>query len=123
MLKRHIGLRRLLVLWAFAAVMALIVSHYRSGALSPATIEQYKDHHPLGAVLLFLSIYAASVVAALPSLPLNLAAGYFWGGVLGGPYSTIGATLGGWLSFLVALRFASKVLGDTPTGMKPGAGS
>jgi uncharacterized membrane protein YdjX (TVP38/TMEM64 family) len=49
-----------------------------------------------------LLIYAVFVIASLPSLPLNLAAGFFWGGLLGGVYSTLAVTIGGWISFVVA---------------------
>ncbi|GGB13575.1 TVP38/TMEM64 family protein [Brucella endophytica] len=54
------------------------------------------------AIILFTLICAVSTIVALPSLPLNLAAGFFWGGLFGGIYATIGATIGGWISFLIA---------------------
>jgi len=81
-------------------------------ALSPAIIEQYRDQYPLGAVLLFMLVYVLSVVATLPSLPLNLAAGFFWGGLTGGIYTAIGVTLGGWLSFLAARWLTGQPLAD-----------
>jgi uncharacterized membrane protein YdjX (TVP38/TMEM64 family) len=56
--------------------------------------------HPIEAVLVFILADAVSVIACLPSLPLNLAAGYFWGGLAGGIYAAIGATLGGFVAFL-----------------------
>lgn len=76
--------------------------YYQNGLLTPVMIEEYRDRHPVGALIFFLFLYAVSVIAALPSLPLNLAAGYFWGGLPGGIYSAIGATSGGWISFLAA---------------------
>lgn len=57
-------------------------------------------------------VYALSVIATLPSLPLNLAAGFFWGGVAGGTYSAIGVTLGGWFSFLAARWLIGQPLAD-----------
>lgn len=101
-IRRYIGPKRIVLLLALSLFMVWAWNYYRSGALNPAIIEKYRDQYPLGAVLLFVMVYAISVIAALPSLPLNLAAGFFWGGVVGGIYSTIGVTLGGWISFLAA---------------------
>lgn len=101
-IRRYIGPKRIILLLALTLFVIWVWGYYRSGALNPAIIEQYRDQYPLGAVLLFVLVYAMSVIAALPSLPLNLAAGFFWGGLIGGIYSTIGVTLGGWISFLAA---------------------
>jgi len=101
-IRRYIRPKRILLLVALLAFVLWAWEHYRAGTLSPQIVEQYREHHPLTAVLLFLLIYAISVVAALPALPLNLAAGFFWGGLVGGVYSTIGVTIGGWVSFAAA---------------------
>lgn len=101
-IRRYIGPKRVTLALVLAVFVIWAWDYYRSGALSPAMIDQYRDQYPVGSVLLFMLVYAVSVVAALPSLPLNLAAGFFWGGLLGGVYSTIGVTLGGWVSFLAA---------------------
>ncbi len=101
-IRRYIGPKRIILLLALLAFVFFAWNYYRAGTLSPAIIEQYRDNHPVGAVLLFVLIYVISVIAALPSLPLNLAAGFFWGGLIGGVYSTIGVTIGGWVSFASA---------------------
>jgi len=101
-LRRYIGPKRLLMLLLLGVFVMWAWDYYRSGALNPAIIEQYRVEYPVSTVLFFIAIYAMSVIAALPSLPLNLAAGFFWGGVIGGVYSAIGVTLGGWTSFLAA---------------------
>jgi uncharacterized membrane protein YdjX (TVP38/TMEM64 family) len=101
-IRRYIGPKRIILLIAFAAFVVFSWDYYRAGSLSPAIIEQYRDQHPFGAVALFILIYALSVVTALPSLPFNLAGGFFWGGLVGGIYSTIGVTLGSLASFIVA---------------------
>jgi len=98
--RRYIGPKRIILLLLLTVFVVWAWDYYRSGALSPAIIEQYRDQYPLGAVLLFMLVYTLSVVATLPSLPLNLAAGFFWGGLMGGIYTAIGVTLGGWLSLL-----------------------
>lgn len=101
-IRRYIGPKRVILLMGLIAFVFWAWESYRTGSLSPILIEQYRENHPVGAVTLFILIYAISVIASLPSLPLNLAAGFFWGGLLGGAYSTVGVTIGGWVSFAVA---------------------
>jgi uncharacterized membrane protein YdjX (TVP38/TMEM64 family) len=109
---RYIGPKRVFLLFGFIAFIFWAWKYYLTGTLSPAMIEQYRDNHPISVVMLFMLIYAVSVITALPSLPLNLAAGFFWGGLVGGVYSTIGVTLGGWVSFLAARRLIGQPLAD-----------
>ena len=111
-LRRYIGPKRIILLCILAIFVIWAWDYYKSGALSPSIIEAYRNKNPLLAVLLFTLIYAISVIAALPSLPLNLAAGFFWGGILGGVYSTLGVTLGGWISFLTARWLIGQPLAD-----------
>lgn len=100
--RRFIEPKRIILVMGGALFIILIWSYYKQGAFNPAVIQEYKKSHPIGALSLYLLIYAISVVAALPSMPLNLAAGYLWGGVWGGIYATAGVTVGGWISFLAA---------------------
>ncbi len=109
---RFVGRKRLLFVLTLVVLLSLTWHYYKSGAFDPILIEQYKAQHPILAVLLFLAIYAISVITALPSLPLNLAAGFFWGGVLGGIYSAVGVTLGGLISFLIARWAIGQPLAD-----------
>ena len=111
-LRRYIGPKRLVLLLLLVLFVLWAWDYYKSGALSPVLIEQYLHAYPVGSVLLFIAIYAISVVAALPSLPLNLAAGFFWGGLLGGVYTVIGVTLGSWLSFVAVRWFAGQPLAN-----------
>ena len=111
-IRRYIGPKRVIVLLILAAFVIWAWNHYRSGAFDPAMIEQYRNQYPAGAILLFILIYAVSVIAALPTLPLNLGAGFLWGGIWGGVYSTIGVTIGGWNSFLVARWLIGQPLTD-----------
>jgi uncharacterized membrane protein YdjX (TVP38/TMEM64 family) len=111
-LRRYIGPKRAVLFILLVTFVVWAWYNYRSGGLSPSIIEQYRTQHPIAAVLLFTLVYAVSVVAALPSLPLNLAAGFFWGGFVGGIYSTIGVTFGGWISFFVARRLMGQPMGE-----------
>ena len=101
-LRRYIGPKRILILGILALSVFYVWNLYQQGVLHPAMMEHYKDQHPISAVFLFVLIYAVFVLAAVPSLPMNLAAGYFWGGALGGVYAALGVTLGGWISFVAA---------------------
>jgi uncharacterized membrane protein YdjX (TVP38/TMEM64 family) len=101
-LRRYIGPKRVILLLGLAAFTFLAWYYYRAGSLSPAVIEQYHRDNPALAVLLFMLIYGITVIASLPSLPLNLAAGFFWGGLLGGVYSALAVTIGGWAAFTAA---------------------
>ena len=111
-LRRYIGPKRIALLVLLTLFILCAWNCYKSGTLSPAIIEHYRNDYPISSVLLFVAVYAISVIAALPSLPLNLAAGFFWGGIVGGIYSTIGVTVGGWVSFLAARWLIGQPLAD-----------
>lgn len=110
-LRRYFGPKRALILLGFGYAMWFVWSMFRSGDFSPAILQHYHYENPTATVMMFIAFYAITVVAAIPSLPLNLAAGYFWGGVLGGVYTCIGVTIGGFVSFL----FARYVIGQPLT--------
>lgn len=74
----------------------------RQGVLDPALLASLVRDHPVGAPLAAIVIYAIGVMAGLPTLPLNLAAGVFWGPVIGGLISTVAMTLGAVAAFAVA---------------------
>lgn len=111
-LRRYIGPKRAVILLVLVGSILWVWEHYKIGMLSPEIIMHYLDDYPLEAVFLFIGLYIISVIAALPSLPLNLAAGFFWGGFLGGIYSTLGMALGGWVSFLTARFLIGTPLAD-----------
>jgi uncharacterized membrane protein YdjX (TVP38/TMEM64 family) len=94
----------------FLVILAGAWSLYRGGALNPAGIAQMRARYPVGAVFLFILVYAVSVLASLPSLPLNLAAGFFWGGLAGGVYAASGAILGGWAAFSTSRLLMGQLL-------------
>lgn len=77
---------------------------YRTGVFNLELIGQYRSENPALSVILFIVLYATFVITALPSLPLNLAGGFFWGGILGGIYTAAGVTLGSLISFIVARK-------------------
>lgn len=58
--------------------------------------------HPVGAPLMFVPVYALAVTFLVPTLPLNLIAGYLWGWKLGTIVSLGGAFGGALFGFLLA---------------------
>lgn len=111
-IRRYVGPKRIVILIVLAALVTWAWNYHGSGALSPAVIGKYREAHPILSIALFILIYAVSVIASLPSLPLNLAAGFFWGGVMGGVYATVGVTAGGWVSFAVARWLVGQPLAE-----------
>lgn len=61
--------------------------------------------HPVLAPIIFLGIYALAPALFLPSIPLTLAAGFFWGPVWGGVFAISGATIGACLPFFLSRYF------------------
>lgn len=98
-IRRYIGPKRIVLLVILIVFVSWVWQQYHTGVLSPETILHYHSVHPIRALALFGLIYIVSVVALLPTLPLNLAAGFFWGGILGGVYTALAVTVGSWLSF------------------------
>jgi uncharacterized membrane protein YdjX (TVP38/TMEM64 family) len=100
--RRFIGPKRgaLLIILAVGATFAWQL--HRSGSLNPSTLRVFLAGHPVSAPIAFVIAYAASVVALLPTGPLNLAAGLFWGPIWGGILSAIGAGTGSVVAFYAA---------------------
>lgn len=60
------------------------------------------NRHPVLAPVIFLALYAFAPALFLPSIPLTLAAGFFWGPLWGVVFAISGATLGSCLPFFLA---------------------
>lgn len=100
--RRYIGPKRIV---AAAALTALIIGTWslrRQGAIDPALLEIFVRDHAVSAPLIMILVYALGVLSGLPTLPLNLAAGVFWGPVIGGLISTGAMTLGAVIAFAAA---------------------
>lgn len=99
-LRRFIGPKRLILFLIFLGLLYSIRNSNQGNMFSPEFVLDFRENNPNSAMIIFLLVYIISVVGALPTLPLNLAAGFFYGGVIGGVVSAGCATLGGLVSFL-----------------------
>ena len=90
--------------------MSLIV-WWGGVSLVPRVLEIITGVENLGPVapVIFIVIYAAAVVALVPSTPLTLASGAIFGVVRGVIFAFIGATIGSTAAFLIA-RYAARGL-------------
>lgn len=82
------------------AVAMYILWHY--GYLMPESVILFLQLHPFLAPIVFLAIYAMSVMCLIPTLPLNLGAGLLWGPLGGGGITILGASAGAAGAFLAA---------------------
>jgi len=101
-LRRFIGPKRLVLLAFYCVLGAAMWYYWRTGVLSPEHVLGYIARNPVAAPFVFIVFYALVVLFMVPSLPLNLGAGYLWGPLLGSVYTLIGCTLGSVLAFLFA---------------------
>lgn len=92
------------------SVIILITIALYSGAVSIEDVVRMLEVYPLIAPVIFILIYTAMAVALIPSLPMNLAAGFLWGTFGGGLITLIAAGLGGTCAFLLARYFGEKHL-------------
>ncbi|MHB8769521.1 MAG: VTT domain-containing protein [Syntrophales bacterium] len=91
-------------------VIALIVALLAGGGIflgqrggfSTEALLSLLGAYPLAAPLIFMLIYAVAPALFLPSIPLSLAAGFFWGPVWGVLFAITGATAGACVSFFLA---------------------
>lgn len=118
-MRRYIGPKRIVLLALFIIGVALVWEMRRRGYITPELVLGFVKDRPLLAPAAFVLVYAVAVVGLLPTLPFNLAAGFFWGPIGGGLAATVGTWLGANVAFAVArllfgqplaVRFDNRVL-------------
>ncbi|OSM04902.1 hypothetical protein MAIT1_03010 [Magnetofaba australis IT-1] len=100
--RRFIGVKRLIALSMLAALGYIAWRLRQEGLLHPEAIQSMLSEHPVQSVLLFTGFFMLAVLTTFPSLPLNLAAGYFWGGILGGVLIASAGSLAAIIAFVLA---------------------
>jgi uncharacterized membrane protein YdjX (TVP38/TMEM64 family) len=99
LLRRHLSPKRL----ALVALVVAVVLYFRlRGPIDMGALQGLTVRYPALSIAAFLLTYAVSVVALIPTLPLNLMAGFVWGVLPGGTLSALGASVGALLAFLTA---------------------
>lgn len=93
---------KFLVLMIIALLVGVGLYLNQMNIFSASMITELLGRHPVLAPLIFLGIYAIAPALFLPSIPLTLAAGFFWGPVWGVVFSISGATIGACLPFFLA---------------------
>jgi uncharacterized membrane protein YdjX (TVP38/TMEM64 family) len=120
-LRRYIGPKRIIVLSALAFMVGIAWYLRKQRILDPTVIEHMVQVHPVRAPLIFMGLYALSVLTGVPTLPMNLAGGLFWGPIFGGLFTTVAVTFGSIVAFAIsrsifgrplARRFESKAIGE-----------
>jgi uncharacterized membrane protein YdjX (TVP38/TMEM64 family)/Fe-S oxidoreductase len=100
--RARLNISKLIILSIIALLIAggfyLNSRHIFSAEALTALLARY----PVASPLIFLCIYAIAPSLFLPSIPITLAAGFFWGPVWGVIFSIVGATLGSCLPFFLS---------------------
>ena len=102
-----VGLLILLALVLFASQFVWNIESF----FQPEFIQSWLSRTGIFAPVVYMIIMAlAVVISPIPSLPLDIAAGVFFGPYLGTLYSVCGALVGAVISFLIARRLGRSVI-------------
>lgn len=98
---------------ATVVILILAVTGFtldEAGYLDPATIFNFLSAHSILAPVAFVTLFFVMTLLMLPTLPLNLGAGFLWGPYFGGLYTLVGASLGAAIAFLISRHLAAELL-------------
>lgn len=93
-----------------SAIVLITIALY-SGAVSIEVVVRTLEAYPLIAPVIFVLIYFAMTAVLIPTLPMNLVAGFLWGTIGGGLITLTAVGLGAACTFLLARHFGEKHLG------------
>lgn len=93
-------------------IMATVIYLNHQGVLSVKLAITYLQEHEVAAPFIFIALYVVMVVCLLPTLPLNLGAGFLWGTLWGMSYSVVGASVGALACFLISRYLIRDFLND-----------
>ncbi|GAB4345833.1 MAG: hypothetical protein Kow006_03500 [Gammaproteobacteria bacterium] len=109
-LRSWLAFKAILLIGGVIAALILEQRYGVSQALDTAQIHRWLEGAGMASPLLFMGLMAAAVIfSPLPSVPLDVVAGSFFGPVLGTLYASVGALLGAQAAFLLA-RFLGRAL-------------
>jgi uncharacterized membrane protein YdjX (TVP38/TMEM64 family) len=78
--------------------------------MGSAAVRRFYVEFPEWSLAIFIATYSVTMAAGIPTLPMNLAAGFFWGAIRGGIIAAIGASIGAGASFFIARFFVGRGL-------------
>jgi len=93
---------KFMIMLAIALLIAGGVYLNQQGVFSADVLKSILARHRIAAPVIFLLIYAIAPALFLPSIPITLAAGFFWGPLWGVIFSITGATIGACLPFFLS---------------------
>lgn len=94
--------QRVVLVVLFAVFACLAWRLWDQNMLTSSGVIEAVRSHPVLAPLAFIGVYALSMLFMLPTLPLNLGAGFLWGAAFGAVYALLGSTIGATLAFVFA---------------------
>ena len=98
--------RSLLALLLFIFIIIAFVLN-REGVFAPENILRILQIHPFVTPVFFVALFVLMSLLLLPTLPLNLLAGFLWGPYWGALFSVTGATTGALCAFLFSRNLAN----------------
>jgi len=106
-----IGVKKKLITIAGILLLGAVGFAFRDlRYFSPEDIFRFLELNPFIAPLAFITIFVLMTLLALPTLPLNIGAGFLWGPFLGGFYTVLAASLGAGIAFCLARYLAGDFL-------------
>lgn len=112
-----VWLRVLLLVIIAAGIVVAIVRFDPAALLTQENINRWLGRAGPFSPFLYMAVMALVVVISpLPSLPLDIAAGIFFGPIIGTVYSVIGALAGAIMSFMIARLLGRDVVGKLVGG-------
>ena len=110
---RIIRLKRVIALVVIFLLVTTGFLFKGAGYFDPEVIFGFLNTHPLIAPLSFIALLVAMSLLLLPTLPLNLGAGFLWGPYVGGLYVLTGSSLAAAIAFLIARYLAGEFLNQS----------
>ncbi len=94
--------RRVVLILMFVVFASIAWRLWDQDMLTSGGVIEAAKAHPVLAPLVFVAAYALAMLFMLPTLPLNIGAGFLWGAAFGAVYALLGSTLGAILAFSFA---------------------
>lgn len=101
-MRKNANRERLIFGLILIIAVAIVIYLNHQGILSVELAIGYLEKHEAAAPVIFIALYVVMVICLLPTLPLNLGAGFLWGALSGMSYSVAGASAGALACFLIS---------------------